>query len=146
MSLHEIAAGYEFLVSTLSADSTLTDPNTGLAPGGVWRGMAPVNTPAPFVVVSFLSGADTLSGNAYRLLSRLLYQVKVVAPNTMTAQIAEAAALVDDLLKRTAGSLTGGYIDACYRESPFALDDPPVAGVIFTAIGGNYRLEIQQSS
>lgn len=141
---HEIVEGYIWLVATLSDDAQLMS----YAPGGVRRSVAPVGTPAPFVVVAFLSGFDWRTGNEVRIMSKPLFLVKAVGPDTMTAQVAEAAARIDDLLQpkqggHSSGSTANAYIDACYRESPFTQDDPPVAGVVWTAVGGLYRLEIQ---
>ena len=141
MSVHEITMAFQFLVSTLSGDATLTS----LAPGGVFRAMAPPQTATPFVILAFQSGTDTLTGNAVRMISRTTFQAKAVGPASQTATIAQAAARIDDLLKivRNA-STTGGIILDCYRSSPLQIDEL-VDGELWTNWGGMYDLEIWQS-
>ncbi len=143
---HEIAAGYEFLTATLSGDSTLMSLVTG-----IYRGAAPIDAMPPFVVMNFQAGQDVRSGNEVRLLSKPLFLVKVVGPSTMMDTIVSAAARADALLQpqqggHSSGTATGAFIDACYRENPFAQEDPPVNGVQWSNLGGLYRLEVQLTS
>jgi hypothetical protein len=140
MSVLEAYAGIEFLYNTLTGDSTLMALVTG-----VHRGKAPDLTVPPFVILTFQAGPDTLTANAIRLLNRGLYQVSAMGPANMSPLLAQAAARIDDLLKRTSGSVTGGHIDACYREQPLLRDLPPVNGDAWAALGGLYRLEIEQA-
>ena len=143
MSVHEVVAGLEFLYNTLSADTTLA----GYAPGGVWRSLAPPDTPTPFVVIAYQSGTDTTTMNEYRILARNLYQVKAVGPASQTAQLANAAGRIDDLIGKppVSGTVAGAYISASYRQSGLFLDQD-VNGEVWSDIGGLYRLEIQQTS
>jgi hypothetical protein len=142
MSAHEITMAFQFLVSTLKNDATLANE---LAPGGVHRGMAPPQTATPFVIVAFQSGADTLTGNAVRLISRTTFQAKAVGPASVTTTIAQAADRIDTLLKLVRNaSTTGGVILDCYRASPLQLDEL-VNGELWTNWGGLYNLEIWQS-
>ena len=142
MSTHEVVIALEFLYSTLSGDTALA----GYAPGGVWRGDAPPGTTTPFVAIEHQSGGvDTLTMNAYRVMSRPLFQVKAVGPTANLSATAQAAAEVDTLLKRTSGSAPGGLILVCYREEPLFLDSL-INGEPWTDIGGLYRTEIQQTS
>src|SRR5579885_931599 len=113
MSTHETALVYSWLYSTLSGDSTLS----GYAPGGVWRGMAPPQTATPFVIISLQSGSDVVTMNGYRMIVDVLYQVKAVGPVSNTAGIVSAASRIDDLLKLTTGTVAGGAILSCYRQS-----------------------------
>jgi hypothetical protein len=143
MSVHESYIGFLWLESVLGGDSTLA----GYAPGGVWRGEAPPNTPTPFVVMAQQAGVDTNTINAFRLLVEMLYQVKAVGPASSTATIASAASRIDALIGKppTSGSVAGGYVGASFRESPLMIDEI-VNGEQWTTIGGLYRLEIQQTS
>lgn len=141
MSVHEITLAFQFLISTLANDATLTS----LAPGGVHRAMAPPQTSTPFVIVSFQSGADTLTGNAVRMISRTTFQAKAVGPANQTATIVQAAARIDDLLKIVRNASTsGGTILDCYRSSPLQIDEL-VDGILWSNFGGMYDLEIWQS-
>lgn len=148
MSTHEVVIALSWLNTTLTGDATLSS----LAPGGVYRALAepidnsgnPIAT--PYVVFGLQSpGNDTLTANAVRLLTNPLYQVKAVGPSSATEAVGLAASEIDDLLKRTAGSVTGGLVSACFREQPLELDEL-VNGEQFINIGGLYRLQIQQTT
>lgn len=143
MSAHEIALSFEWLYSTLSGDSTLA----GYAPGGVFRSLAPPTTATPFVIMSYQSGLDSLTMNAVRMMSELLFLAKAVGPATSMAGIVNAASQIDVLLKRTSGTTVDGLgaILACYREQPLEVDEI-VNGELWTNIGGLYRLQIEQIS
>lgn len=144
MSVHESAIALEFLITTLSGDSTLTGV-TGYAPGGVYRVMAPPSTVAPYIIVASHSGADVLSINAFRIMSDLLYQIRAVGPSAMMTQIVNAASRIDDLLKLASGTANGGYVLSTFRESPLELDEE-VLGELWVSMGGLYRLYVQQTS
>jgi len=141
MSVHEAFIAIDFIYTTLSDDASLSS----LAPGGVWRGVAPPDTPTPFVVFSNQSAVDVITANGLRLMTDQQFQVKAVGPIDETDAISQAASAIDDLLKRTSGTATGGYILDCHRESILQIDEM-VAGDLWTNIGGVYRLEVQQSS
>lgn len=91
---HEIMYGYQWLEATLSADSTLA----GYAPGGVWRALAPPSSLAPYVIVAFHAGTDSVTMNGFRMLDDLVFQVKAVGPASETAQITSAAGRIDALI------------------------------------------------
>jgi hypothetical protein len=137
---HEIGLALKFLVATLSGDTTLMNE---LAPGGVHRAMASPGTPTPFVIVANQDGNDVLTMNAVRVMSDLLFQVKAAGPASNTGGIVAAASRIDELLKRTSGTVTNGIILSCYRDSPLEYDEP-ISGVQWSHFGGLYRLEIQQ--
>lgn len=141
MSVHEAFIAIDFLNTTLSGDASLSS----LAPGGVWRGVAPPNTPTPFVVFSNQSAVDVITANGLRLMTDQLFQVKAVGPIDQTEQISQAASAIDDLLKKTSGTAIGGYVLDCHRESILQLDEM-IAGDLWTNIGGLYRLQAQQTS
>ncbi len=140
MSVLEAVSGLEFIYNTLTGDTTLMAIVTG-----VYRGMAPDQAVPPFVILSLQAGSDTLTANAVRLLTQALYQVSATGPASMSTQLAQAAARIDDLLKRASGTVTGGRIDYCYRESPLLLDLPPSLGVMWSKFGGLYRCGIEQA-
>jgi hypothetical protein len=144
MAGYESAAGFAWLYSVLSGDSTLT----GYAPGGVWRGLAPDGTATPFVILSLQSGQDKLTANAVRILDDDTFLVKASGPASNTAGVTNAAARIDALLGRTSGTIgtpgqvTAGAILACYRETPLSVDEL-INGELWTNLGGLYRLIIQ---
>jgi hypothetical protein len=139
MSTHEIAASLEFIMSKLTGDATLMS----IATGGVYRGMAKVGATPPFIVVAFQAGHDVLTFNDVRMVSQLLFQVRAVGPASLTSAIFQAAARVDDLLKKTSGTATNSLILGLYREEPLHYDEN-VDGVLWTNTGGLYRPIVQQ--
>jgi hypothetical protein len=142
MSAQEVMLGFQWLYSTLTTNTELMTA----APGGLYRGIAPPNTATPFIIMSYSAGLDVLTANAVRLFDDLTYQVKVVGPASATTSIAQAAELLDEMLARVSMATTdGGLILSCNRQTPLQVDEP-VNGVLWTNIGGFYRLEIQKAS
>lgn len=139
--MQESAILFEWLYTTLSNDAALP----AYAPGGVWRSLAPDGTPTPFVIIAYQSGQDVLSMNVVRLMTDLLFQIKVVGPVSSISQVYSAVDEIDALLKRTSGSVSNGLVLACYRESPLELDEL-VNEQIWCNIGGLYRAVVQQTS
>ncbi len=145
----EAALGLQWLYGILSSDSTLS----GLAPGGVWRSYAPPESQVPYVIISFHSGNDVTTLNAYRIMDDLLYQAKAIGPAMDTATITQAAARIDKLLGGPPGLPTSGTIMqgptqigqvlACFRTAPIQVDEL-VNGEPWTNIGGMYRLLLEQ--
>lgn len=91
---HEIFYGFQWLMSVLSVDTTLS----GFAPGGVWRSLADAGVATPFVILQYQAGSDVTSMNAFRLMTTHLYQVKAVGPASMASQILSAASRIDALI------------------------------------------------
>jgi len=107
--------------------------------------MAPPGTVTPFVVFALQVGMDVVTMNAFRLMVNELVQVKVVGPASKSLMIAQAGAQIDALLKLASGTVTGGAILSCYRESPLALDEI-IAGELWLNDGGLYRIIGEQTS
>ena len=142
MSLHEVEIALAWLFATMTGDSTLVS----LVPGGFWRSYAPPSTSPVYVIFGLQSGGnDTLTMNAVRLLTNPLYQIKACGPASNMQAILDAASELDNLLKRTSGTVSGGYVGVCYREQPLSVDEL-VNGEVFSNIGGLYRLMIQQTT
>jgi len=150
MAGHEVFLGYAYLQNTLGNDATLAS----LAPGGVNRALAQPNTAIPYIITAFHTGIDTVTMNAFRVLTNLVFQVKVVGPANNTSQLAAAAARIDALLGSppslppgaigiVIGGVTQGYLYSCYRDSPLEVDEL-VTGELWTNIGGLYRMELGQ--
>lgn len=141
MSVHEAVSTYKWISATLTASPSFASA----CPGGIWRGVAPKGTLTPFVVVSLLDGADTLTMNAIRVLTKNEMQVKVLGPASNSAAVESAAALVDDLLKRASGTATGAIIHCCSRESPIDYPEVLPDGSVWWHLGGRYKVEMQQA-
>lgn len=137
----EAAIGFTWLYSTLSGDSQLTS----LAPGGVWRGLAPPESETPFVVMSLQSASDSVTMNGFRMLVECTFLLKVVGPASETATIMNAADRLDALIGSppTSGTTSDGAVLASYRQSPVSIQEL-VNGELFENMGGLYRLQIEK--
>lgn len=146
-AVHEVATGYAFLKSTLQADSTLAS----LAPGGIFRSIAPTGTQTPVIIIAFQAGTDVLTTTGVRLMVNALYQVKVVDQASNMAGIIAAANQVDIVLGGSQGIRNvsvsgGGYVLSCVREGPLAYDDTKlVVGQLWSYLGGLYRIYAEQN-
>lgn len=134
-TIHELSRVAAWLYSTLSADATLTS----LAPGGVFRGLAPVGTATPYVVFSYQGGADMNSMTGYRLGVNSLWMVKAVGPASSTPTLQSAADRIETLLGHKSGTVAGAIIAACIRQDG-VFDDEVVNGALWTNVGGIYRI------
>jgi len=146
MSVNEAALGLQFLFGILSADSTLS----GYAPGGGFRYLAPDGTATPFWIVGVQSpGQDSLTQQAVRLIANPLYLIKVSGPASEMQAIVNAASQIDVLLGGKQGlrnqSIANGFIAACWRESPHLVDEL-VNGVVWSQVGGLWRMQIEQTT
>lgn len=139
--INESSRGLAWLYSTLTSDATLA----GLVPGGWWRDMAPPGTAQPFGILTQQSATDVLGSYAQRLMVTALYQVKVCSPASQFATLASAADRLDALIGHTS-NLTAPSGDAtilsCYREQALALSELPSDGVLWSHVGGLYRVLI----
>lgn len=128
----------QMLFATLSGDATLST----LAPGGVWRGVAPETAEGTVVVFSQVSGLDTYT-LADRAFTRSTYQVKAITPGPSSAPAWAAADRVDVLLNDAALTLTTGSVMACRRESVVSLDETD-GGEQYQHAGGTYTITTQE--
>ena len=104
------------LISRLSSDATLQ----GLAPGGVWRDIAPQGVQEPFIVVTQTSHEDayqTIGATAYE---RVLYLVKAVQAAASGAGAQAAADRVHTLLQNHTLTITGYICLSCKRDERIA--------------------------
>jgi hypothetical protein len=138
----EIAQAYQWVSQTMAADSALV----AAAAGGIFREYAPLDTVAPFVIVSQQAGTDVLTANAVRLFVSLLVQIKALGPSGQGGSygiLITIADRIDALFKsvRSFGLSSGGVLD-CYREQTIAYGEL-VNGQPWSHLGGLYRIELQ---
>jgi hypothetical protein len=139
MSTVEVAGALDFIKAKLASDGTLM----AMLPGSIRLGMAPSGTTQPWIVLDLQANHDTLTMNAVRIISHLLFQVRVVGLAANAATLFQAAARADDLLKRTSGTSTGSNILGCYREESILFSEL-INGVQWQHCGGLYRSIVQQ--
>lgn len=140
--MSEIAQAFQWVATTMEADSALM----AAATGGIYREYAPIDTPAPFVIVAQQVGTDVLTVNAIRLFTSLLLQIKMLGPSGPGgnyAALVVGADRIDALFKsvRSVGLGTGGVL-ACYREQSIAYGEL-VNQQPWSHLGGLYRIELQ---
>ena len=143
---------FQFLMSTLSADTTLQ----GLAPGGVYRELIPPTATPPFVIVNQQSSHDEITANAYRIMVSLLFKVEVHGMASQADTTAQAAARIDKILggppnlpltqSIIVNSVTEGVVLSCYREQPLQLDEIINTSEQWVRFGGMYRILIEQKA
>lgn len=139
MSVDPVDVGFQALYALLTGDGTFM----GYLSGGVWQVSAPKSTAPDYCQLVNQSSVDTLSGNAVRLMTRLLYQVKVMGPIQDAANIRTAYARADALLQPS-GLPLRNYAStlAMYRENMLPTDAGVINGVQWYAAGALYRVEV----
>lgn len=126
------------LYGALAGDSSLST----LAPGGVWRNVAPVGTKGVWVVYSWASEVDTytFTERAYCAFS---YQVKAVAPGGSAGPAWAAAERIEDLLTDQPIAFDGSLMEL-RREQVVSLTEND-GGELFQHCGGFYRVTVQEA-
>ena len=134
-----VSLAFALINSTLRADATFMGDVQG-----VYQGMAPdVAYTKPFCIMTYQSGQDTNTATgAYRILSRLVVQVKVVGLASDGAAVRAAFARLDALLMPNGRALLeqGGTL-ALYRTGTISYDEV-VSGAIWTNLGALLRVEV----
>lgn len=125
------------IYTKLSGDATLA----GLAPGGVWRGVAPLGTTGVIVVFSQVSSLD-----AYTLAERATtthnYLIKAIAPGESATPAWDAAARIDALLTDQPLALSAGSVMSVRRERAMTLTEND-GGEEYQHAGGYYIIWTQ---
>lgn len=137
--MNELARVEKWLYSYLSADSVLS-----AAVGGRFYGpKAKTGTAFPYVTWNWQGAADTNGNAAARLMTRPLYQVKVVSQGLNDA-VAAAADRLDELLMTTSEVTANGVNLSVRREQPLSyIEQGPDAETNFHHLGGIYRFYVQ---
>jgi hypothetical protein len=105
--------------------------------------VAPLGTAPDFAVIANQTATDVKGAMGARLMTSLLYQVKVMGPRDDEANLRTAYKRADALLQPSLRALAnyGGTL-AIYRESMLPEDGGIINGVQWLAIGGLYRVEV----
>lgn len=126
------------LYARLNGDTTLRN----LAPGGVWRGVAPEDATGTVVVFSLQAATDTYA-LASRAYSDATYQVKAITPGESAAPAWAAAERAEALLTDQPLTVSGGRVMACRRTTVISLTETD-GGEQYQHAGGLYRITIQE--
>lgn len=123
----------QIIYSRLSGDSTLA----GLAPGGVWRGVAPGGAAGTVVVFTQVSASDSYA-LAHRAYTTFTYQIKAITPGTSAAPAWAASQRVEALLTDAAI----GFME-CRRQTVISQTEID-GGEQYQHAGGLYRITTQE--
>ncbi len=126
------------LYSRLSGDATLT----GLAPGGVWRGVAPSGTIGTWVVFNHISADDVYTLKA-RAVVNSVYQVKAIAPGESAAPAWQAAERIEALLTDQALTMPTGRLLMIRRQQVVSMTETD-GGEQYQHAGGIYAIMVQE--
>lgn len=130
----------QYIYSILTADADNQGLSTN-APGGVWRGLADLNTATPYIVFNQQSGIDTTAANGRHILSNNLYKIQAVGTEGQTNQIVATAGAINHYLGRvTMAASANGHV-SCFRAQPIDRDEI-VNGFRWSYVGGIYRFYI----
>lgn len=124
-----------WLAAVLSGDSVL---NTAVG-GRIYGYVAPQGTPLPFVLFQQQAARDVAGVGPSRIMSNLLYIVKVIGQTNSFTSLEAAANRIDAVLQAASGTNVRGAVYACVREAPFALVESTDTGQ-YRHLGGQYRL------
>jgi hypothetical protein len=135
----EVAQAYQWINSTLRADSALM----AAATGGIWQDNANVGTSGPVVIFGRQSDTDVLTSNAVRLFSIISMQIKAVGPATNYGTLVTIANRIDVLFKENRNiALSVGGVLASYREQQIAYSEL-INGQQECHLGGLYTIQLQ---
>lgn len=127
------------LIGALANDATLS----ALAPGGVFRGVAPQSVTAPYVIVDMVTAEDMPQLQFGTAFESLLYLVKAVAPGTSAGAAQSAADRVHVLLQNAVLSISGYRCMLCQREERIAyVEINNSSDLRYQHRGGLYRVMV----
>jgi hypothetical protein len=107
-----VAALDNAVLSTLKADATLT----AVAPGGVYRDVAPLDVSQPFVIVTLMAHEDVPQQATLPAYEMGRFLVKAVDQDTDAASAETAADRIQALLNGASLSISGYSAMGCWRE------------------------------
>lgn len=132
--MNESTRALAFIYNRLATDATLL----AVPIGGVFRGIAPDNTAAPYIIMALQGGHDVLGSGGARIMADLPIQVSAFAPAGLMNTLQAVADRLDALLDQASGTTSDGRVLAIRRQQIINLDEP-VNGVTWTRLGGIYR-------
>jgi hypothetical protein len=128
------------LATVLGTDATLTT----LAPGGVWRDIAPQGVVGTIVVFSFVSAPDDYTLKV-RAKTDYTWLIKALAPGESSAPAQAAADRIDVLLNDTTPKLTDGRILNMRRDRRTSMSEA-LGGETYQHVGGYYLIQVSENS
>ena len=125
------------LIAKLAGDATLT----GLAPGGVFREVAPQGVDEPFIIVQQMTHEDQYLLRRQAAFESVLYLVKVVQQSMSASGVQAAADRIQALLQNGSLTITGYTLTLLQREERIAtVEIDEDRDLRYQHRGGLYRL------
>jgi hypothetical protein len=100
----------------------------------------------PYVLYSFLAGADVDGLGTNRIFARPLFQVIAVDNKSPDANLRKVDKAIDDVLQFSVTELSGDFYFSARREQPIDRTFTDSAGKNYYSIGGLYRLYIGRTT
>ena len=142
----EIAQAFDWVDTTMRADTQLVAALPAGASGNIFQGMADMGTVPPYVSYGKQADGDVNTVNGIRIYSSILMRIIAAGPSKDGgyAVLTTIANRIDALFGsvRPTGLPGGGGVLEAYRESQVALE-VLVTGVQWSYLGGLYRIDVQ---
>lgn len=136
--MSDVVQAERWLYSALAADSAL---GSAVATR-IYSDIAPQSSALPCVVFQRQAGHDVRGTGPVRIMSSMLYTIRVIDETGSFTTIEAPADRIDAVLHASSGTVAGGTVVACTRESPFSMVESN-DGRTFRHLGGIYRLYVQ---
>lgn len=130
----------KWIYDKLSANSDIT---TAVGTNILTR--VPNPRPTRYIIYNLMAGSDIKGVGKNRQATSALFQVRQVNqgdPDT-TARLVNKR--LDDVLQLTADDLSGDYYFSADREQPIDRQEYDAAGVLYSNVGGLYRVWIRKA-
>jgi hypothetical protein len=128
----------QMIYTTLANDATLTS----LAPGGVWRGVAPTGTDDVFVVFNLQGEVDQYTFGVRAMLDGV-YQIKAVQAGGSASGAWDAAERIDALITDQSLTCSNGTVLLARRQQIVSFTETD-GGEMYQHVGGLFSLIVQE--
>ncbi|HET9109677.1 MAG TPA: hypothetical protein VFN78_02515 [Ktedonobacterales bacterium] len=133
-----VGDGFALLTSVLGGDATFMSYLTG-----IYEVMAPTGSAPDYCLLIHQSATDVNAATAARIMTTLLFQVKLVGPAADESNLRTAYRRGDTLLQPGGLALrnTNNTL-SCFREQTFSIGELNNNGELWLNVGGLYRIEV----
>ena len=101
--------------------------------------------PTRYILYNFMGGSDIKAVGKNREATSALFQVRQVNQGTPDATARLVDKRLDDILQLTADDLSGDFYFSADRESPVDRPEYDAANVLYSNVGGLYRVWIRKA-
>ena len=138
-TVNELPAARTWIYGKLVADATVA----AAVGERVYHGQAPQGATYPLIVFNLQAATDTRGVCAVRLLTRLLFLIKLVTDGPPDDTATAAASAFDTLFQEATTEVQSGLVFSARRERPIEFIEPRKDGAgHYNHLGGEYRLFI----